>query len=59
VVLRTHVDEVLVEGGKAVGVRLRGEGPDGKPRTVRAKRAVVTNASVWDTQRLLPEGGWV
>lgn len=46
--LGAHVEEVLLEGGRAAGVRLRGGG------TVRAAKAVVSNASLWDTQRLLP-----
>lgn len=41
---------VLVENGKAVGVQLRNGG------TVRARKAVVSNASSWDTLKLLPEG---
>ena len=49
VMLKAHVEQVLVENGRAVGVRLR----DGS--TVRARRAVISNASVWDTLRLLPE----
>uniref|UniRef100_A0A7S1P995 Amine oxidase domain-containing protein n=1 Tax=Vitrella brassicaformis TaxID=1169539 RepID=A0A7S1P995_9ALVE len=47
VLLGAHVDEVLVEGGRAVGVRLK----NGK--TIKARKAVVTNASVWDTAKLL------
>lgn len=57
VLLRTHVEEVLVEGGRAAGVRLRGKAAGGGPgRVIRATRAVVSNASVWDTMQLLPEG---
>ncbi|KAI7837615.1 hypothetical protein COHA_008541 [Chlorella ohadii] len=57
VLLRSHVEQVLVEGGRAAGVRLRGSGGSGgRPEIVRAKRAVVSNASVWDTMRLLPQG---
>ncbi|MBD2448688.1 NAD(P)/FAD-dependent oxidoreductase [Nostoc sp. FACHB-152] len=48
--LNSHVEQILVEANKAVGVRLR----DG--REIRARRAVVSNASVWDTLKLLPEG---
>jgi len=47
--LGTHVEEVLVEGNRAVGVRLRGG------KEMRSRRAVVSNASVWDTLKLLPE----
>ena len=48
--LNAHVEQVLVEGNRAVGVRLRGD------KEIRARRAVVSNASVWDTLKLLPEG---
>ena len=46
--LNSHVERVLVEGGRAVGVVLRGGG------TIRATKAVVSNASVWDTIKLVP-----
>jgi phytoene dehydrogenase-like protein len=48
--LNAHVEQVLVEGNRAVGVRLRGG------KEMRSRRAVVSNASVWDTLKLLPEG---
>lgn len=41
--LKSHVQEIVVEGGKAVGVRLR------SGAVVRARKAVVSNASIWDT----------
>jgi carotene isomerase len=47
--LNAHVEQVLVEGNRAVGVRLRGG------KEMRSRRAVVSNASVWDTLKLLPE----
>ena len=47
--LGAHVEQVLVEGDRAVGVRLRGG------KAIRARRAVVSNASVWDTLKLIPE----
>lgn len=47
--LNAHVEEIIVENNRAVGVRL----PDG--RIYRARRAVVSNASIWDTLKLLPE----
>lgn len=51
--LNAHVDEVMVTGTgrkkRAVGVRLR-NGQD-----IKARRAVVSNASVWDTLKLLPQ----
>ncbi len=48
-ILGAHVEQVLVEGDRAVGVRLRGG------EEIRARRAVVSNASVWDTLKLLPD----
>ena len=41
--LKKHVDEIIVEDGEATGVVLRGG------RVVRAKHAVVSNATIWDT----------
>ena len=44
-----------------MGVRLEQRGKK-KPEVIRARRAVITNASVWDTQALLGQGtprdGW-
>jgi len=48
--LGQHVEEVMVEGGRAAGVRLRGGA------AIKAREAVVTNASIWDTTRMLPPG---
>jgi carotene isomerase len=48
--LGAHVERVLVENGRAAGVRLR------SGKVIRAHRAVVSNASVWDTIGLIPEG---
>ncbi|MBG1269018.1 phytoene desaturase family protein [Nostoc sp. WHI] len=48
-ILGTHVEQVLVEGDRAVGVRLRDR------QEIRARRAVISNASIWDTLKLLPE----
>jgi phytoene dehydrogenase-like protein len=48
--LNAHIEEILVENSRAVGVRLR----DGQ--VIRAQRAVISNASIWDTLKLLPEG---
>jgi phytoene dehydrogenase-like protein len=47
--LNAHVNQVLVEDKQAVGVRLRGG------KEIRGRRAVISNASVWDTMKLLPE----
>ena len=47
--LGAHVTEILVADDRAKGVRLRtGE-------TICAQRAVVSNTSIWDTFKLLPE----
>ncbi|XAR56292.1 Prolycopene isomerase [Bertholletia excelsa] len=46
--LRSHVENIVVENGRAVGVKLR------KGQFIRAKKAVVSNASMWDTLDLLP-----
>ena len=47
--LSAHVSEIVVEQNRAVGVKLR----DGKE--IRASKAVISNASVWDTLKLLPK----
>ena len=47
--LRSHVDRILIEGGRAAGVVLKGG------QVIRAAKAVVSNASMWDTIGLLPE----
>ncbi len=47
VMLNAHVEEIMVENGKAVGVRLADNS------VVRAN-TVVSNASSWDTLKLLP-----
>ena len=50
--LKSHVERIVMEGGRALGVQLQGS----RRRILRAKRAVISNASIWDTTRLLPEG---
>jgi phytoene dehydrogenase-like protein len=47
--LNAHVEQILVEGKRAVGVLLKGG------QEIRARRAVISNASIWDTLSLLPE----
>ena len=47
---RAHVEEILVEGGRAVGVRVRGG------RVVRASKGVVSNCDLWGTYKLVPTG---
>jgi len=44
-----HVQDVMLHEGRASGVRLRGGGH------IRAREGVVSNASIWDTERFLPE----
>jgi phytoene dehydrogenase-like protein len=47
--LNTHVAEILVEGGRAAGVRLK----NGK--VIKARKAVVSNATPFDTVKMLPK----
>lgn len=44
---RSHVEEILIQGKRATGVRLR----NGK--VITAKKAVVSNASIWDTAKII------
>ncbi|MCU0571260.1 MAG: NAD(P)/FAD-dependent oxidoreductase [Oculatellaceae cyanobacterium Prado106] len=46
--LNAHVSEIVVEQGRAAGVRLK------NGEILRAERAVVSNAVIWDTLNLLP-----
>jgi phytoene dehydrogenase-like protein len=46
--LNAHVAQVLVEGKRAAGVQLC------NGLTIHAREAVISNASVWDTLKLLP-----
>jgi phytoene dehydrogenase-like protein len=65
--LRSHVDKIHVENGRAAGVVLqpRSNGNEksasssssgGQPEFIRARKGVISNASVWDTQKLLAPG---
>nr|GMC81384.1 prolycopene isomerase, chloroplastic [Ipomoea batatas] len=47
--LKSHVESIVVENCRATGVKLR------SGQFVRAKKAVVSNASMWDTLNLLPK----
>ncbi|XP_052194546.1 prolycopene isomerase, chloroplastic [Diospyros lotus] len=47
--LRSHVENIVVQNGRAVGVKLR------SGQFIRAQKAVVSNASMWDTLNLLPK----
>ena len=46
--LNAHIKEILLDGDRAVGVRLR------NGEEIMATKAVVSNASIWDTLKLLP-----
>lgn len=48
VMLNAHVQEILLEGDRATGIRLR----NGK--VLNADRAVISAISIWDTLNLLP-----
>ncbi|KAI5074568.1 hypothetical protein GOP47_0010529 [Adiantum capillus-veneris] len=52
----SHVDKIVIEGGRAVGIEFHPtRGPKkGETLTVWSREAVVSNASVWDTARLIP-----
>ncbi len=56
VLLRAHVDRVVMEGGRAAGVRLQPGKKGGRPELVKARKGVISNASVWDTVGLLEPG---
>lgn len=43
--LRSHVNRVIVENDRCVGVEIRNKGRD----IIKARKAVISNASVWDT----------
>jgi phytoene dehydrogenase-like protein len=47
--LNNHVEQILVENNRATGVKLR------NGTTLMANKAVISNASVWDTLKLLPD----
>ncbi|XP_062096127.1 prolycopene isomerase, chloroplastic isoform X1 [Humulus lupulus] len=46
--LGSHVEQIVVENGRATGVKLR------SGQFIGARKAVVSNASMWDTVKLLP-----
>lgn len=48
--LNSHVEQVLVKNNRATGVKLR------NAQEIMATKAVISNASVWDTLKLLPDG---
>jgi phytoene dehydrogenase-like protein len=46
--LASHVEKIVIEGRRAVGVKLT------NGLFINAKKAVISNASMWDTMKLLP-----
>jgi phytoene dehydrogenase-like protein len=48
--LNAHVEEILLEKNRAIGVKPR------NGQEIRASLGVVSNASIWDTRPLLPPG---
>jgi len=54
VIRRATVEEILIEGNDAVGVRVKKDG-SGDAYNVKAD-AVVTNTDLWTTMKLIPEG---
>lgn len=55
--LCSHVDNILMEGGRAIGVAFhKTRGPrKGEKMIIRSRKAVISNASIWDTARLIPQ----
>lgn len=50
-----HVDSFVVENGTCCGVRMSESGRF-KGQQFRAKEAVISNASCWETAKLIPDG---
>lgn len=46
--LNAHVAEIVLKSGKATGIQLK------NGETIDVRRAVISNASIWDTLKLLP-----
>lgn len=46
--LNSHVDNIIIDDGRAVGVKLR------NGQIVRARKTVISNASTWDTVPMIP-----
>lgn len=44
VILNSHVDEIIIEEGRATGVRLKGS----SGKCINANKGVISNLSVWD-----------
>eukprot|EP00899_Mesostigma_viride_P022857 jgi/Mesvir1/3756/Mv15030-RA.1 len=59
--LSAHVEEVVMspDGKRAAGVRIRNNAAvaaDNNKVIIRARKGVVSNASIWDTMAMLPPG---
>jgi choline dehydrogenase-like flavoprotein len=69
--LRSHVEQIVMENGRAAGVALRPRASSGSSTPggsdssssntrptefIRARKGVISNASVWDTHKLLAPG---
>ena len=50
VLTSTHVEQILIEDGKATGVKLKRNG-----KVIKAKRSVISNASIWNTLELIKD----
>jgi carotene isomerase len=48
--LNAHVEQIMIKENRAIGVQLR------SGQVIRARQAVVSNATIWDTLKLLPGG---
>ena len=53
---RSHVEEILIEDGKAIGVRLRGVDKDGNNKEIKASKGIVSNCDMWSTYNMIPKG---
>lgn len=47
--LNAHVTEIIIQSGRATGIKLR------NGEIIQARKAVISNASIWDTLKLLPK----
>jgi phytoene dehydrogenase-like protein len=49
IIVRSHVSEICIEDGRAVGIRLKKD--QDNRRMIRARRGVISNLSVWDLMK--------
>lgn len=57
VLLSTNVENIILENDKATGVRVKSL-KHKSLTTIKARKAVVSNASVWDTAKMLKSSGF-